>query len=224
MKKTVISMLLLAICMSTQAQVTSKYEKPDDSYTLDQNGQLVKKKRGLFDRDKKSKVIDAKYLEGAVPEVDDHVVFQTTIDASGKTADYIYEGALNYLRNFTKGEEMTELSEVSLVNNTDKEIGVRVQEWLVFEDRPLSLDRTKFNYQLIVRCFDGRCEVTMRNLTYLYDEERGGKLQVAEDIITDKESLNKDKTGFQRGGVKKFRMKTIDRKDAIFEAIAKAIK
>ena len=43
-------------------------------------------------------------------------------------------------------------------------------------------------------------------------------------MISDENALNKKKDGFQKGGVKKFRMKTIDRKDEIFRNIANALK
>jgi colicin import membrane protein len=36
-------------------------------------------------------VKDAKYLKGAVPEVNGKVVFSTSINASGKTADEVFD-------------------------------------------------------------------------------------------------------------------------------------
>ena len=137
----------------------------------------------------------------------------------GKSAKQVYDSMLPFLQAFCKSNGMTQLSNVAVVNETDHEIGASVQEWLVFENKPLSLDRTKFNYQLIVRCFDGRCVVTMRNMSYIYEEERGGGQFPAEDMISDAEALNKAKNGFQKGGVRKFRTKTIDRKDQIFTMI-----
>ncbi|MBR2017426.1 MAG: DUF4468 domain-containing protein [Prevotella sp.] len=44
---------------------------------------------------------DQKYLVGAVPVVDGKVVFTTTIDAPGKSADQIYGIILDYMKKMT---------------------------------------------------------------------------------------------------------------------------
>ena len=65
----------------------------------------------------------------------------------------------------------------------------------------------------------------MKSMSYVYEADRAGGGQFpAEDMISDENALNKKKDGFQKGGVKKFRMKTIDRKDEIFRNIANALK
>ena len=43
-------------------------------------------------------------------------------------------------------------------------------------------------------------------------------------LLLDEEALNKEKTGFHIGGYKKFRTKTIDRKDELFNKFAEAVK
>ncbi len=224
MKKIVAILSLAFFCLTLNAQVTNNYQKPDDSYTLDSDGKIVKKKKALFERNKKKKDIDPKYLAGGVPEENGRVYFERTINVPGKSAKEIYDTTLRFLMGFVKSEGMLENSNVSVVNPDTKEIGARVQEWLVFENHALSLDRTKFYYQLIVNCSDEKCNVRMRGLSYLYEEDRGGKLQPAEDIITDEQSLNKAKDGFQKGGVRKFRMKTIDRAEEVFLKIEAALK
>lgn len=183
-------------------------------------------RRGLFDKNKtkKDKTVDSKYLVGACPVVAGKIQWDTTIEAPGVSADALYKKVLSCLTAFCKGPEMMEFSKVSLANEETHEIGARIQEWLVFEKKPLSLDRTKFNYQLVVTCKDGACSVVMRNLSYIYEEDRGGGQFPAEYLITDEEALTKTKDGFRKGGVRKFRMKTIDRKDYIFSLIAEAVK
>ena len=42
--------------------------------------------------------------------------------------------------------------------------------------------------------------------------------------VKERSEYEQKKDGFQKGGVKKFRMKTIDRKDEIFRNIANALK
>lgn len=221
MKRLTLVLGLLAFLATANAQIIGKYSKPqDDSYTINADGQIVKKeKRGLFDRDKEKKVVDPKYLEGACPEVNGRIQWEQDYTVSGKSAKQIYDSMLPFLQAFCKSNGMTDRSNVAVVNEEDHEIGAVLQEWIVFENKPLSLDRTKFNYQLIVKCFDGRCIATMRNMSYIYEEDRGGGQFPAEDMISDKEALNKDKDGFLKGGVRKFRTKTIDRKDQIFQTI-----
>lgn len=220
MKKLTLAIALLALTATANAQIVGNYSTPDETYTMDANGQMVKKeKRGLFDRNKEKKVVDKKYLEGACPEVNGKVQWDHAISVPGKSAQQIYDSMMSFMQAFCKSNGMTDRSKVSVVNKTDHEIGATLQEWLVFENKPLSLDQTKFNYQLVVRCYDGRCTLSMRNMSYVYEEERGGGAFPAEDMLTDKEALNKAKDGFQKGGVRKFRTKTIDRKDQIFKTI-----
>lgn len=225
MKKLTMVIGLLAFFAVANAQVVGKYSKPQESYTVTSDGQIVKQeKRGLFSRDKSQKVIDKKYLEGACPEVNGRVQWERSIPVPRESAKQIYDTMLPFLQAFCKSNGMTDRSNVAVVNEKDYEIGASVQEWIVFENKPLSLDRTKFNYQLIVKCFDGRCLVTMRNMSYIYEEERGGGQFPAEDMISDAEALNKAKNGFQKGGARKFRTKTIDRKNQVFKMIEDHLK
>ena len=79
----------------------------------------------------------------------------------------------------------------------------------------LSLDQTIFNYQLIAECSDGKADVRLTRITYDYDVERNPIRYAAEQWITDKDCVNKKHTKLlPLSG--KFRRKTIDRKDFIF--------
>ena len=89
------------------------------------------------------------------------------------------------------------------------------QEWLVFKNNALSLDRTRFYYTLIADCQDGRLEVKMTRIYYLYEEERNPQTYKAEEWIDDKNALNKKQDKLLRVSAK-FRRKTIDRKDYLF--------
>lgn len=224
MKKNIISVLgLLLFSMTVNAQLIKP--KQQDTYTLDASGQLVRKdegRKGLFERTKTA--IDAKYLAGACPEVNGKVQFDQTIVAPGLKAQEVYDRLLKFMMAFCKGPQQTELSNVSLVDESAHIIGVRIQEWLVFENKALSLDQTKFNYQLVINCKDEEAVVTMRNLSYIYDEERGGGFIAGEDMLTDANAINKKGDGFNRGGHKKFRCKTIDRKDEIMSQLEGALK
>ena len=96
-------------------------------------------------------------------------------------------------------------------------------EWLVFTDRALALDRTRLRYYLIVDCKDGQATARMTRISYLYEEERNPQHFTAEEWITDEEALNKKKTKLYRNNGK-FRRKTIDRKDFIFNKFEEILK
>ena len=96
------------------------------------------------------------------------------------------------------------------------------QEWLVFKNKPLNLDRTRLFYHLIVDCADGQATVKMTRIIYLYDEERNPTTYYAEEWITDRYGLNKKQTKLARVSGK-FRRKTIDRKDYLFNKFSELL-
>jgi len=167
---------------------------------------------------------DAKYLAGAVPEVDGRVVFTLDVDAKGKSAQEIYDIVYAELEKLTKTSNQFEDSRIAIVNKKEHVIAARYKEWLVFNQSFISLDRTEFNYTLIARCSDGHLTLTMERMSYNYEADRDGGFKVAADEwITDKYALNKKKTKLSKVSGK-FRRKTIDRKDYIFGVMANALK
>lgn len=164
---------------------------------------------------------DAKYLAGAVPEVDGKVQWTMDVDVPGKTADQIYDIILQCFTDLTKTENQLEGSQVALVNRKDHIVVAAIREWLVFTDKLFMLDRTKFHYTLIAYCKDNHLTVTMGRITYRYEEDRtrdGGYVYRAEEWINDKNALNRKQTKLLRGSAK-FRRHTIDRKDYLFGVI-----
>ena len=159
---------------------------------------------------------DAKYLvPNAVPEVDGIVCWETTIQAPGKTASQIYDILLAQMEKMTTEPNQIANSNVAIHNADKHEIGAVYHEWLVFKSAALSLDRTQMNFQLIVTCSDGQATVKMKHVTYDYDLERKPEHYKAEEWITDKYCVNKKHTKLLPISGK-FRRKTIDRKDFIF--------
>ena len=159
--------------------------------------------------------VDVKYLKGAVPEVDGRVVFSKTIEVPGKTADQIYSTMLKYMERLTRTSNQLN-SKVVVADSLKHEIGASYEEWLVFKKAPLSLDRTRFFYVLQAACADGKVDIAMTRIRYHYEEERnGGTHFKAEEWITDKEAVNKKNTKLLPISGK-FRRKTIDRKDYLF--------
>jgi colicin import membrane protein len=165
---------------------------------------------------------DAKYLAGAVPEVDGKVVFSTTIKAPGKSAKQIYDLLLKDFEKITKESNQFEQSRIVLTDSVKMQIVGSYQEWLVFKNKPLSLDRTRLFYNLIADCRDGEATIQMTRIHYLYDEERNPTTYRAEEWITDRYGLNKKQTKLARVSGK-FRRKTIDRKDYLFSRFQKLL-
>ena len=207
MKKLIV-LMMLALPMSVIAQ--NVWEKPKEEKV--EKAEEVKKPNK-----------DEKYLRGAVPIVDGDVQWTLDVDVPGKSAQEIYDKMLQTLTDLTKSEGQLEGSGVTLVNKQDHIVVANVREWLLFSSSLLSLDRTKFNYTLIARCSDGHLNMTMNRISYKYDEERTNQVYKAEEWISDDAAVNKKNTKLYRGSAK-FRRKTIDRKDQIFETIRYVLK
>lgn len=158
---------------------------------------------------------DAKYLVGAVPFVDGRVVFSTVIEAPGKSASQIYSMAKKYMERLTRMPNQLEHSIVALADSANNTLCANYQEWLVFKSSALVLDRTRFYYSLIANCSDGRMELKMTRIYYLYEEERNPQTYKAEEWIDDDNALNKKKDKLSKMSGK-FRRKTVDRKDFLF--------
>jgi colicin import membrane protein len=166
--------------------------------------------------------VDPKYLKGAVPEVNGQVVFSKHINVPGKTASQIYDIMLQYMQRLTKTSNQIE-SQISTSDAQKHEIVGIYQEWLVFKNTALSLDRTRFFYALRAQCSDGAVDIEMMRIRYLYEEERTPQRMSAEEWITDKESVNKKNTKLMPMSGK-FRRKTIDRKDYLFNKFESLLK
>lgn len=165
---------------------------------------------------------DAKYLRGAVPEVDGKVVFSKTIEAPGKSAADIFRTIRAYMQKM--GREKNQINNQFLVNDSTKyELGGNYEEWLVFKKTALVLDQTRFMYVLEAHCQDGKVVVTLSHIRYLYEEQRDPQRLKAEGWITDNDAVNKKNTKlYPRTG--KFHRKTIDRKDFLFNKIESLLK
>lgn len=166
---------------------------------------------------------DQKYLVGAVPVIDGRVEFKTTIDAAGKSAQQIYDILHKYMSSMTKEKNQFEQSRIVVADSAKHIIAGSYQEWLVFKSTALVLDRTRFMYNLIATCHEGRVDVAMTRIYYLYDEERNPQTLKAEEWITDEYGLTRKKNKLSRMSGR-FRKKTIDRKDYIFNKITQLLK
>lgn len=167
---------------------------------------------------------DPKYLEGAVTtDENGKVVFEAEMEAPGKSAEQLYELLFDYMSGLTQDKDAIE-SRIALVNKDEHIIANLMDEWLVFNSSFISLDRTECKYNLIANISNGKVKMTINHINYTYEEGRqtGFKLP-AEEVITDKVALTKKKNDLARI-FGKFRKKTIDRKDQIFNEITALIK
>ena len=65
---------------------------------------------------------DQKYLVGAVPMVDGKVVFNTVVEAPGKSAAQIYAIVRQYLQSMTKEANQFEQSRIILDDSVNYEV------------------------------------------------------------------------------------------------------
>ena len=162
--------------------------------------------------------VESKYLEGAVPVVDGKVTFSTTINSEGMSKAQIYETVLDWANKYFQPKEG--LTPKVVYSNPEKgEIIASGEEYIVFVANYLVMDRTRIYYHLIANCEEGKCNLTMTRIHYWYEEDvDGGYKYKAEKWITDKEALNKAKNKLAKVSGK-FRQKTIDYKDKLFNEI-----
>lgn len=167
---------------------------------------------------------DAKYMEGAITtNAEGKVEFTLDTDANGKSADEIYNIVYQYMSDLTQGENNIK-SRMALVNKDQHIIANTMDEWLVFSNTFLSLDRSEFRYNLVASIKDNHLTLSMERLYYVYEEDRStGFKAPAEEIINDKIALNKKKTDLAKI-FGKFRKLTIDRKDQIFSELSTLVK
>ena len=192
--------LLMLVPMTLWAQ-DNTWERPE----VDEQAEAAKGKE-------KVNAID---LRGAVPEVDGRVVFTQHIEAPGKSASQIYDILHQYLQKMTKEKNQLENSKLVTEDTQKHELVASFEEWLIFKKAALVLDQTRFFYVIQAQCQDGGVDVTMSHIRYLYEEQRKAQRISAEEWITDKEAVNKKNTKLYPGSGK-FRRKTIDRKDFLF--------
>lgn len=205
MKKFIIAMMV-ALPMAATAQNT--WEMPEEEEMAEKTVKVNP---------------DAKYLAGAVPTVDGKVVFSTTVNAPGKSANEIYSILKKYMLRMTKEKNQFETSSLSIQDSVNHMLAGVYQEWLVFKSSGLSLDRTRFKYTLIAQCEDGKADITISRISYLYEEERNPQKYTAEEWITDENALRKSKQKLLPISGK-FRRKTVDRKDYLFNKMQSLLK
>ena len=168
----------------------------------------------------KEKRDDSKYLAGAVPEVNGIVTFNKKFSVPGKSPQEVTSTMKAFVNDLVEKSIPAPGNFARIMEDNDEGIAARVCEWLVFTKKFMNLDRARFRYMIEVKTVGTRVEMTIHQLSYYYGEKPegdGGEIIKAEEWITDKEALNKSQTKlYPKSG--KFRRKTVDRMEEIFES------
>ena len=170
---------------------------------------------------------DPKYLAGAIQlNAEGKVEFVLDTQANGKSADEIYNIVFQYMSKLIKNEQNIN-SRIALVNRNNKNeqiIACIMDEWFVFNQSFISLDRSETKYQLVATISDNHLHLSMTRIVFNYEEGRStGFKEPAENVITDKYALTKKKNDLAKI-YGKFRRGTIDRKDQIFNNLTKLVR
>lgn len=213
--KQILMALLVALPVTAAAQNT--WEIPQEETT--------QKQTALFDTKNDGHKTNPKYLEGAVPvNADGKVEFTLDADAPGLTAAQIYDRIYLLMNQLVKESNQLKGSKVAAVNKDQRIIATVFKEDLIFQKSLLSLDETEFDYTIIATCTDGHLHATLGRISYAYELNReGGFKAPAEEVITDEWALTKNKNKLAKY-YGKFRQKTIDRKDNLFQQMRDALK
>lgn len=166
----------------------------------------------------------SKYLAGAVPVTPEgYVYFERTYDVPSKSKAELFSLLREYTQTaIVEGEDHLPQARITEADSATGIIATSIEEYLYFKRKAWTMDRVRFYYQLIYRIEDGKFNIEMRRLHYLYDDVPQAQDYRAENWITDKEALNSAQTKLTRIGGK-FRRHTIDRKDEIFRGAARAV-
>ena len=168
------------------------------------------------------------YIPGKVPVENGMVVFKKIFQIPLKKESlYLYLSqwaALRFQPNTERGvwpsPDFFKNTEYARLVKADKEEGrlkIQGNEQLIFTDKALNKDMAIISYTLNVYMEDGTVTAEITNITYTYTLAEDPERIYAEDWITDGEAFNRN--GKLRKVNGKFRVKTIDLKDAIFDEI-----
>lgn len=161
---------------------------------------------------------DSKYMEGAVPEVDGKVIFQTELTSTVLSPEMVYETINKWMHERFSREGCRVVYE----NSEDGQVAAVGEEYIEFSRTVLALDRARMSYQVTAECKGQSCLLQFKNIRYEYDVtyQREPEKYTAEEWITDKYAIYKGKLNRISG---KFRTKTVDFADQLFADAKKAL-
>ena len=172
------------------------------------------------------KPVTERYAAGTVPVVDGFVRFDRTYSLQGQSRRQIAEIIKDFVqRELVDGPEQLPQARITEYDPEAGTVAASIEEYMYFKRTNWQIHRVRFYYQFVAQVEDGQAQIELRRLHYRYDPEvTAGDFdddRRAEDWITDEHALAKNGTRLARISGK-FRTFTIDRKDEIFDHLAKA--
>lgn len=165
--------------------------------------------------------IDPRYDAGKVPVENGKVVFTKNIQVTGASQDDIFNRILQWANErFIAKDDLQ--SRVLFSDKAEGQIACLGQQYLVFTDKALALDRATVNYQLIITCHPGQCNLKISTIRYLYNIGDKQDIIPAEEQITDEYCFNKKKDKLIKA-TGKFRTHTIDMVNEIFDSASETL-
>ena len=170
--------------------------------------------------------VTERYAAGTVPVVDGFVRFDRTYSLQGQSRRQIAEIIKDFVqRELVDGPEQLPQARITEYDPEAGTVAASIEEYMYFKRTNWQIHRVRFYYQFVAQVEDGQARIELRRLHYRYDPEvTAGDFdddRRAEDWITDEHALAKNGTKLARISGK-FRTFTIDRKDEIFDHLAKA--
>lgn len=167
--------------------------------------------------------VDPKYMEGAVPLENGKVVFSKSFTVAGMTQDAIFSKLLYWAGQRFAPIAKDALQSRVLYSDPDAgQIACLGQEYLVFADKALALDRATINYQLTIECQAGSYAMKISAIRYLYNNGDKKEIIPAEEQITDEYTFTKKKDKLIKA-TGKFRIHTIDLVNQLYADAEKAV-
>ena len=165
--------------------------------------------------------IDPRYDAGKVPVENGKVVFTKNIQVTGASQDDIFNRILQWANErFIAKDDLQ--SRVLFSDKAEGQIACLGQQYLVFTDKALALDRATVNYQLIITCQPGQWNLKISTIRYLYNIGDKQDIIPAEEQITDEYCFNKKKDKLIKA-TGKFRTHTIDMVNEIFDSASETL-
>lgn len=162
--------------------------------------------------------VDAKYLQGAVPEENGKVVFSKTISVANQVStDKLFELMTSWAnKNYNETAQNTK-QRILLADASARSIACQGNKDLIFKSSAISLDKSVMAYQLILEVVGSTCKATIKNIKFDYNDT-SSKMETltAENMISDKVALNKGKLNRY---FDKFRIHAVDAVDGVFDSI-----
>ena len=165
--------------------------------------------------------IDTPYLAGAVPTTTEGIVcFEQTFNTGSKTTQQTFDIMKQTAQDIINGPNAAhEISRI-MQDSADTLIAT-ICEPIYFKKAKWETDSALIRYQYLASVTDGVAKLRVWLISYSYEEI--GFNYKAEEWITDKFALTKDKAALRKGNGK-FRKKTIDYVKELFARIENKIK